>query len=417
MKRAGFFILGSSFSILLAALPPAEVNAQVFSQRGFVEGRILVYPQTAPNDDRRVGADVLLRYEVSSRPVAWLGLAGAFDARADTLGQVDESWRIDWQDRTRLRPALSIRRASATVHRGGLMLEVGKQFVRWGKTDILNPTDRFAPRDFMDVVVNDFLGVSGARLTYERQGRTIDLVWVPRFTPSRLPLADRRWSVLPQVIESVPVVDGGVTFPGGSQFGARWNQVASGFEYSLSFYDGYNHLPLFDTTFQPTLPRIEIRTVFPRIRMYGGDAAWPVRWLTVKGEIGYFTSTDPRADEYGEYVIQVERQMGEWFFVGGYAGEFLTRQGGALSFAPDRGLTKSFLGRASYTIDPNRSVAFEGAVRQTGHGVWLKAEYSQAVGQHWRATVGGNLIRGEADDFLGQFRRNSHLSLAMRYSF
>jgi hypothetical protein len=151
--------------------------------------------------------------------------------------------------------------------------------------------------------------------------------------------------------------------------------------------------------------------------MYGGDAAWPVRWLTVKGEIGYFTSTDPRADEYGEYVIQVERQMGEWFFVGGYAGEFLTRQGGALSFAPDRGLTKSFLGRASYAIDPNRSVAFEGAVRQTGHGVWLKAEYSQAVGQHWRVTVGGNLIRGEADDFLGQFSRNSHLSLAMRYSF
>jgi hypothetical protein len=77
------------------------------------------------------------------------------------------------------------------------MLEAGKQFVRWGKTDVLNPTDRFAPRDFMDVVVNEFLAVIGARLTYEHAGRTIDLVWVPRFTPSRLPLADRRWSVLP----------------------------------------------------------------------------------------------------------------------------------------------------------------------------------------------------------------------------
>jgi len=88
-----------------------------------------------------------------------------------------------------------------------------------------------------------------------------------------------------------------------------------------------------------------------------------------------------------------------------------------VSFAPDRGLTKSFLGRASYAIDPNRSVSFEGAVRQNGHGLWLEAEYSQAVGQHFRATVAGNLIRGEADDFFGQFRRNSHVSLALRYSF
>jgi hypothetical protein len=405
------------FAVLLGIVPAVGASAQVFSQRGFVEGRMLVYPQTAPNDDRRVGADVLVRWEAFVRPAPWLGFAGAFDARADTLGQVDESWRIDWQDRTRLRPTLSIRRASAMLHRGGLMLEVGKQFVRWGKTDILNPTDRFAPRDFMDVVVNDFLGVIGARLTYEREGRTIDVVWVPHFTPSRLPLADRRWSVWPQVIELVPVVDGGVTFPGGSQFGVRWNQVASGFEYSLSFYDGYNHLPLFDASFQPAPPSIEIRTVFPRMRMYGGDAAWPLQWLTVKGEIGYFTSTDPRADQYGEYVIQIERQKGEWFFVGGYAGEFVTRPGGVVSFAPDRGLTRSFLGRASYTIDPNRSVALEGAVRQNGHGLWLEVEYSQAVGQHWRATVAGNLIRGEEDDFFGQFRRNSHVSLTLRYSF
>jgi len=414
LARSAFLV---GLAILLGTLPAVEASAQVFSQRGFVEGRMLVYPQTAPNDDRQVGADVLLRWEASVGPASWLALAGAFDARADTLGQVDESWRVDWDDRTRLRPALSIRRASAALHRGGLMLEVGKQFVRWGKTDILNPTDRFAPRDFMDVVVNDFLGVIAARLTYEREGRSIDLVWVPRFTPSRLPLPDRRWSVWPQATDLVAVVDGGVTFPGGSQSGARWSQVASGFEYSLSFYDGYNHLPLFDASFQPAPPSIEVRTVFPRMRMYGGDAAWPLKWLTVKGEIGYFTSTDPRADQYGEYVIQVERQRGEWLFIGGYAGEFVTRRGGEVSFAPDRGLTKSVLGRASYTIDPNRSVSFDGAVRQNGHGLWLEGEYSQAMGQHFRATVAGNLIRGEDDDFFGHFRRNSHISLTLRCSF
>jgi len=56
-------------------------------------------------------------------------------------------------------------------------------------------------------------------------------------------------------------------------------------------------------------------------------------------------------------------------------------------------------------------------VRQNGKGVWAKLEYSQAFGQHWRATAGFGLIRGEADDFLGQYRRNSHIILMARYSF
>ena len=68
-------------------------------------------------------------------------------------------------------------------------------------------------------------------------------------------------------------------------------------------------------------------------------------------------------------------------------------------------MTRSIVARASYTIDPNRSLAFETAVRQNGDGVYAKVEYSQARGQHWRATVTAAGARaGTADDFLGQYR-------------
>jgi hypothetical protein len=160
------------------------------------------------------------------------------------------------------------------------------------------------------------------------------------------------------------------------------------------------------------------------MRMLGGDAAVPLSWVTLKGEVAYYASPDGESDEYGLYVLQVERQAGEWFLVAGYAGEFVTSElpaavGGipARSFALDRGLAKSFVGRASYTIDVNRSVAFEGAVRQNAKGLWLKAEYSQAAGQHVRATVRGNLIRGDDSDFLGRYRLNSNLEAVLRYSF
>ena len=53
------------------------------------------------------------------------------------------------------------------------------------------------------------------------------------------------------------------------------------------------------------------------MRMYGGDATLPIRWLTIKGEAAYFTSTSASTDEYMLYVVQLERQTGEWVFVGG----------------------------------------------------------------------------------------------------
>ena len=32
-------------------------------------------------------------------------------------------------------------------------------------------------------------------------------------------------------------------FPAGSQTGVRWSRVADRVEYSISFFDGFNHLP------------------------------------------------------------------------------------------------------------------------------------------------------------------------------
>jgi len=409
------------FALAMAAALPA--SAQTLSQRGFVEGTGIVYFQPALSDDRQLIGEALLRQEASWRPRPWLSLNGAFDARAASDNRVDPGWAFDCADRGLRRPGLCVRRLSATLRRGGLSFEAGKQFVRWGKADIYNPTDRFAPRDLLDVIDNEFLAASAARLAYERGSNTIDLVWSPRFTPSRLPLADGRWAATtPETLAgpTLPIVDLGTLYPSRPQAGARWSHVASGFEYSLSVYDGFDHLPRLDAAVNPALGRIEVTRAFPVMRMAGGDLVWPLRWFTVKAEGGYFWTTDDRTDDYGSYVVQLERQSGEWLFVGGYAGEFVTEhRSGAqpLLTSFERGMTKSFLGRASCTIDVNRSLALEGGVRQDGRGYYAKAAYSQLLSRHWRATARIDLLGGSADDFLGQYRRNSSVRLAVRYSY
>jgi len=390
--------------------------SQNFEQRGFLENDTLIYPQTAPNDSARIVNETLFRWEVSYKVAPWLRISGAVDAETDTHQQIERAFRLDFADRSSERPAFSLRRYSATLHKGKFTAELGRQYIRWGKTDILNPTDRFAPKDYLSSVVNpDFLGVIAARATVEAGGNIFEAVWQPVFTPSRTPLLDQRWTVIPQAAEGVAIEDNGARYPGRSQFGARWNHIGAGYEYSVMYFDGFNSLPLFEAQYNPAANTAAFERYYPELRLYGASAAVPLRWFTLKGEGAYFSSTTPNTDEYALYVIQVERPWREWSFVGGYAGEVLARAGNPLEFAPDRGFAKSFVGRAGWTIDPNRSLTIETAVRAGGS--FTRFEYSQAYGQHWRATAGYAWIRGDITDFIGQFHRNSYLSLALRYSF
>lgn len=419
-------LVGRVFGPGLESGPPCIAHAQAqWTQRGFIEARGVVFAERARNPPARSSADLLAREEIEWRPRTWLKLAGSFDGRIDTAGHVDRDGRLDFADRTLKRPALAVRRLDATVSRGGLVIDVGKQFVRWGRADLINPIDRFAPRDFLEVIDNEFLAVSGVRALYERGAHTVEGVWVPRMTPSRMPLLDRRWAVLPQPVQPFMVIDRGSIVPAHDQVGGRYSFAGSRVEYSVAVYDGVNHLPIVDVHLASRPLAVDVRRRYRTLRMIGGDGALPLRWLTLKGEGAYFRSGAAPADEYAQYVVQAERQVGEWSLVGGYAGEVSInrralepREGeAAIDFAPDRGLTRAFLGRVAYTIDVNRSAALEGAVRQNGDGSYVRGEFSRASGRHWRATARIAWIRGRPNDFLGQYRRNSHGSLTLRYSF
>jgi hypothetical protein len=404
-------------SPLLAALCCLLAPAQDFKQRGFLETGLTLFPQEARNDSGQAIGAALFRYEASYKVRPWLRFSGALDAAFDTHQQVERSLHLDWQDRSLQRPAFSLRELKATLSKGRLTAEIGKQFIRWGKADILNPTDRFAPKDFLSVTDPGFLPVTAARVIYNTGVNSVDLVWQPRFTPSRTPLLNERWTVLPDSFNGIPLRDLGAAYPGRSSFGARWNHTGAGYELSASFYDGFNYLPLFVGGADPSGAAVDFKRVYPALRLYGVDAAVPLRWFTVKTEAAYYTSPDKRQDEYVIYVIQFERQIKELSIVAGYAGDAVTSHTPALQFSPERGFARAVLAHAQYTIDANRSVAMDTAVRQNGRGSWLRAAYSQAFGQHWRATAGFAWIRGEDGDFLGQYHRNSYGSLALRYSF
>ncbi len=155
--------LALSCALLAALCAPPPAASQPLTQRGFADSSVYLFPQDAPNDPTRAVGDFLIREEAFLKPTPWIQFAAGVDLRANTHDQVADSWSVDIGDRGAARPRLSVRRLAATFTRGVLTVDAGKQFIRWGKADIVNPTDRFAPRDFLNVVDAEFLAVTGVR--------------------------------------------------------------------------------------------------------------------------------------------------------------------------------------------------------------------------------------------------------------
>jgi len=393
------------------------VHAQGFSQRGFVEMNGNLYTQIVPNDSAYGTGEGRFRYEPKWQPQTWLTLNASLEARLDTHHQNSRSLQVDWMDRSLLRPAVSVRQLSAVLKRDNLTMALGKQSIRWGEADFLNPTDRFAPKDLLTIVDQEVLPVTAARLTYTLGNNALNLVWQPLFTPGRIPLVNQRWTFIPEAFSQFDVQNLGSNFPGRSSFGARWSRTSAGYEWSLSYYDGFNYLPSLNASVDATLARISYSPSYPALRLYGADFAVPLPLLTLKGESAYYTSPKNQQDEYLLYVLQLERQIHEMRLIFGYAGEVVTAHAQTQQFPGERGFARAVFGQVHYTLDSNRALTLDVFVRQNGESAILRPGYSQSFGDHWRATVSFTWLSGDARDFVGQYHRNSFATAGLRYSF
>jgi len=80
-------------------------------------------------------------------------------------------------------------------------IRAGKQQIVWGKADGVFITDIVSPKDLFEFLLPDFdeirRGVIGLRFDYYIDNSTLEFVWLPVFTPTRLPDENSVWAVKP----------------------------------------------------------------------------------------------------------------------------------------------------------------------------------------------------------------------------
>src|SRR5262249_46602727 len=133
---------------------------------------------------------------------------------------------------------------------------------------------------------------------------------------------------------------------------------------------------------------VGVAKAYPELRSYGFDLAVPTSWVTFKAEAAYSTSSTPRSDNYVLYVVQLERQTGEWMFVGGYAGEVLTGPRAPTPCGGGRGVGAMVGGRAR-----------KHDTRQRG---WGRRDHNQKKG--WGRVGKGRVLSGRGKTWA----RNRH---------
>lgn len=202
----------------------------------------------------------------------------------------------------------------ARLRLGALDLVAGRRIIVWGRADRLNPTDIISSRDYTLLVASDDEQRRGSVVAQARLGLgnfTLDALWLPEFRGIRFPLRQDRPGLV--ILPDEEVQDRG-------QFGLRLDRSGGSVDWSVSWFHGVDRTRDFALEAAPAGSPpgtvAGLRQVFPRLDLFGADAAgtigkigWRVEaaWSRYRGE-----DTPLRRRDNLWVVAGADRDFGPW---------------------------------------------------------------------------------------------------------
>jgi hypothetical protein len=180
-------------------------------------------------------------------------------------------------------------------------LRIGKQIVIWGKADGLAVTDIVSPKDLTNFLIPDFrelrVGVIAARANAYMGPAVVELVYLPVFTPSKLPGPESIWytsleTPIEPTVEPAPEVGSGLD--DGELYG-RLRMRTSELDVDLAGGYYWTNEPSPTITKELASPGVvSSLTITPehyRQWLAGGAVSSSLGPLILRGEAGFFSPT------------------------------------------------------------------------------------------------------------------------------
>jgi hypothetical protein len=311
----------------------------------------------------------------------------------------------------------------------------GRQVLVWGRADKFNPTDNLSVKDYRILTTDDEeqrLGISTLSAAWNlNYGSRIVMVWQPEWRTPGLP---------------IPPLGPGITLsniePQGAwkQWALKYDRSASGFDFSLSYFDGVSRTP--DLELLRAGPSgVDLGLAFRRIHVLGADFASTWAGWGLRGEMAYTATQDssgsnPLIQNAGIFsVLGAERSLTEGLSI---SAQYLNRwvdHFDDITQTTDPSTRPLLLAQAintqqqvrwnhGFSLRPalkllNETLEMELAwVRwQTTGGQLLRPKLTYAISDHMKAVAGAEIYSGPTESFLGRLRDVSSAFAELRASF
>lgn len=340
-------------------------------------------------------------------------------------------------------------------------LRAGRQLVPWGTGDLVSPTDNINPLDLADF--KDFgrrLGSDALQLNWYPGPVTVTAVYVPVFTPARLPAGWMNLFLPPEYAGLLAGMEEGgfiVNLPAAAlpeaAFGIKVAGRIGEYDLSLSYLDGRYDLPavkevrgsIIEIT-NPLNPLAdlvleEVSLFFPRRRVLGFDFAGELGDAGIWAEAAVFfpekVSTvakidlpDPYPDQtqataylnkpYTKYLVGVDYTFpgGTYLnlqFLHGFPHERGTEElEDYLIFALDKTILN---GRVKITPLAGLLAVQDLADLSNNYALVLAPEVSWYPVDGAEITLGVNWLQGAGDSLFSRFQDDDEVYLKFKYSF
>ena len=326
------------------------------------------------------------------------------------------------------------------IHAGPVDLSVGKQYVFWGQTDWVNPTDLFTPWDYVNISseLEDYRVAPWAvRATAYTRATSFDLVWVPWPTPHLMdltPMAESGFDVADPDLPRRTIAHSDIGLRVATRF-AGIDAAIMGF-YGLDKRPGMAMDVQIDTsTMPPPPPVITVTPTHGMMGAVGGDIAWGAGPILLKGEAAYYWTEDLDGDDpvvrnpefaavAGLTVVPIH-----WlnFTVQGTANrlshydpaaeEAALAQPGMPDPTADPRTTWGIVERISVDIRDVVSISAVGTQGLPGKDYFVLGYVSWRAADGLTVLAGVLLFGGPDDSRFGQIRDQSRVFAEVKYSF
>lgn len=312
-------------------------------------------------------------------------------------------------------------------------LKVGRQVLTWGTGDLVFINDLF-PKDWQSFFIGrdvEYLKApsDAVKASFFSDAANLDIVYTPQFDPDRYITGERisYWnSGLDRLAgrDAIIHTDKPDRCGTDSEIAARLYKNISGYEYALYGYSGYWKSP-------GGVNATGSKAIFPDLNVYGAS----VRGTVGKGignlEFGYYESEDDQSGRDGRinnselrFLAGYTQEIGKDFTAGlqYYLEHMLDydnyRESMPVGLNRDRDRHLVTLRLTKLLMNQNLRCSFFTYFSPSDKDVYMRPNVNYKATDNLALEVGANIFFGDyPDTFFGQFKNDTNLYTALRYSF